>query len=99
LLQRREQQVHIIGCNRIGTRSVSDRDGYNIGCDIVTCEFQRIMNGIVERFDTLISIGKRVVLQAKGFDMKLAAYDPYPDHAFATDHSVIASSLTLQGKT
>ena len=33
-------------------------------------------------------IGKGVALRAKGFGMTLAAYDPYPDHAFAAEHGV-----------
>ncbi|MBL8153387.1 MAG: hydroxyacid dehydrogenase [Anaerolineae bacterium] len=33
-------------------------------------------------------IGKGVALRAKGFGMKLAAYDPYPDQVFAAQHGV-----------
>jgi phosphoglycerate dehydrogenase-like enzyme len=33
-------------------------------------------------------IGKGVALRAKGFGMSLAAYDPYPDAAFAAEHGV-----------
>lgn len=33
-------------------------------------------------------IGKGVALRARGFGMTLAAYDPYPDPAFAAEHGV-----------
>lgn len=38
-------------------------------------------------------IGKGVALRAKGFGMKLVAYDPYPDGTFADEHGV--TFLTL----
>jgi D-3-phosphoglycerate dehydrogenase len=38
-------------------------------------------------------IGKGVVLRAKGFGMKVAAFDPYPDVAFAAEHGVTFMAL------
>jgi D-3-phosphoglycerate dehydrogenase len=38
-------------------------------------------------------IGKGVALRAKGFGMKLAAYDPYPDRIFAAEHGVTFMEL------
>ncbi len=38
-------------------------------------------------------IGKGVALRAKGFGMKLAAYDPYPDRAFAVEHGITFMEL------
>lgn len=38
-------------------------------------------------------IGKGVALRAKGFGMKLAAYDPYPDQAFAAEHGIAFMEL------
>lgn len=38
-------------------------------------------------------IGKGVALRAKGFGMKLAAFDPYPDATFATEHRVTFMAL------
>lgn len=35
------------------------------------------------------SIGKKMALRAKGFDMKVMAYDPYFDAKFAEEHGVI----------
>jgi phosphoglycerate dehydrogenase-like enzyme len=34
-------------------------------------------------------IGKGVAVRAKGFGMKLVAYDPFPDTAFAAEHGVM----------
>ncbi len=48
----------------------------------------------VELKDKLIGIiglgriGKGVAIRAKGFGMKLAAYDPYPDGVFAAEHGI-----------
>ncbi|UUZ97373.1 phosphoglycerate dehydrogenase [Paenibacillus sp. P25] len=39
------------------------------------------------------SIGKEVARRARGFDMRIMAYDPYPDHAFAEEHGVTFVSL------
>ncbi|GIP36116.1 phosphoglycerate dehydrogenase [Paenibacillus sp. J2TS4] len=33
-------------------------------------------------------IGKEVIRRAKGFQMNIAAYDPYPDQAFVQEHGV-----------
>jgi D-3-phosphoglycerate dehydrogenase len=38
-------------------------------------------------------IGKAVCLRARGFGMRLAAYDPYPDDMFAAAHGVTILSL------
>jgi D-3-phosphoglycerate dehydrogenase len=38
-------------------------------------------------------IGKGVALRAKGFGMKLAAYDPFPDSSFAAEHGVMFMAL------
>jgi D-isomer specific 2-hydroxyacid dehydrogenase, NAD binding domain len=38
-------------------------------------------------------IGKGVALRAKGFGMKLAAYDPYPEKAFAAEHEITLMEL------
>lgn len=39
------------------------------------------------------NIGKQVALRAKGFNMNILAYDPYPDEVFANEHSVCFVSL------
>ncbi|WP_299092009.1 phosphoglycerate dehydrogenase [uncultured Metabacillus sp.] len=39
-------------------------------------------------------IGKEVVRRAKGFDMRIIAFDPYPDLAFAEEHGVEFTELS-----
>ncbi|QIQ21181.1 phosphoglycerate dehydrogenase [Zophobihabitans entericus] len=39
------------------------------------------------------NIGKQVALRARGFNMQILAYDPYPDHAFAKEFGVTFVSL------
>lgn len=39
------------------------------------------------------SIGKEVVTRVRGFGMRIVAYDPYPDAAFATENGVTYLSL------
>ncbi|MEY8000534.1 phosphoglycerate dehydrogenase [Clostridium sp. Mt-5] len=39
------------------------------------------------------SIGKQVALRARGFNMKILAYDPYPDKKFASENGIQFVSL------
>lgn len=39
------------------------------------------------------NIGKEVARRSRGFDMKILAFDPYPDHSFAEKHDVSFVSL------
>lgn len=39
-------------------------------------------------------IGKEIVRRAKGFDMEILAYDPYPDHTFAKENGVRFTDLS-----
>lgn len=41
------------------------------------------------------NIGKEVVKRARGFEMKILAYDPYPDQGFADHHNVKLCQLEL----
>lgn len=59
------------------------------GWSVVTGrEITRKMLGVVG----MGQIGKEVIRRAKGFQMNIIAYDPFPDRAFAQEHSVRLAS-------